>query len=265
MLYFNHCICYWNNSFRNWKRAEIRTFCRQLYLIFASTHLLINQSFLICSNIFAGLMKSIGTITCLMILEMCFSPAYNEKYQQILMMVHMLVDESMCGWHPKTTKVGGLPNYILLINQLHLELCFVILQNVYLVFWWYRISFKPQSNRLSRHIMQQNLHFLMNQRFSPIQQKCFNFLTKKNFQKGARYMELAGLSLLHPQHFKDWLTSHRMTFEAPVQKSSLLLSHTHGLKVGLLIFYQHVVQLSLLRKYTCFILKMNMSIEAAHR
>lgn len=114
MLYFNHCICYWNNSFRNWKRAEIRTFCRQLYLIFASTHLLINQSFLICSNIFAGLMKSIGTITCLMILGMCFSPAYNEKYQQILMMVHMLVDESMCGWHPKTTKVGGLPNYILL-------------------------------------------------------------------------------------------------------------------------------------------------------
>jgi hypothetical protein len=37
--------------------------------------------------------------------------SFNDKRQQLIMTVLMLVDESMSGWHPKTTKLGGLPNY----------------------------------------------------------------------------------------------------------------------------------------------------------
>jgi hypothetical protein len=37
--------------------------------------------------------------------------SFNNKQQRFLNTVLMLVDESMSGWHPKTTKLGGLPNY----------------------------------------------------------------------------------------------------------------------------------------------------------
>jgi hypothetical protein len=40
----------------------------------------------------------------------CLS-CFNDKRQQLVKTVLMLVDESMSGWRPKTTKLGGLPNY----------------------------------------------------------------------------------------------------------------------------------------------------------
>ncbi len=36
---------------------------------------------------------------------------YNEKRRRLITTFLMLVDESMSGWRPKTTKLGGLPNY----------------------------------------------------------------------------------------------------------------------------------------------------------
>jgi hypothetical protein len=36
---------------------------------------------------------------------------FNDKRQHLLKTVLMLVDESMSGWRPKTTNLGGLPNY----------------------------------------------------------------------------------------------------------------------------------------------------------
>ena len=36
---------------------------------------------------------------------------YNNKRRRIIKTVLMLLDESMSGWRPKTTKLGGLPNY----------------------------------------------------------------------------------------------------------------------------------------------------------
>jgi len=40
----------------------------------------------------------------------CLS-SFNGKRQRLLKTVLMMVDESMSGWRPKTTKLGGLPNY----------------------------------------------------------------------------------------------------------------------------------------------------------
>jgi len=40
----------------------------------------------------------------------CLS-GFNNKRRRLLKTVLMLVDESMSGWRPKTTKLGGLPNY----------------------------------------------------------------------------------------------------------------------------------------------------------
>ena len=36
---------------------------------------------------------------------------FNEKRQWLLKTYLMMLDESMSGWRPKTTKLGGLPNY----------------------------------------------------------------------------------------------------------------------------------------------------------
>jgi hypothetical protein len=40
----------------------------------------------------------------------CLS-SFNDRRQRLIKTVLMLVDESMSGWRPKTTKLGGLPNY----------------------------------------------------------------------------------------------------------------------------------------------------------
>jgi hypothetical protein len=37
--------------------------------------------------------------------------SFNSKRQRLIKTVLMLVDESMSGWHLKTSKLGGLPNY----------------------------------------------------------------------------------------------------------------------------------------------------------
>jgi hypothetical protein len=37
--------------------------------------------------------------------------SFNSKRQRLIKTVLMLVDESMSGWRPKTSKLGGLPNY----------------------------------------------------------------------------------------------------------------------------------------------------------
>ena len=36
---------------------------------------------------------------------------YNDKRRLLIKTILMLIDESMSGWHPKMTKLGGLPNY----------------------------------------------------------------------------------------------------------------------------------------------------------
>jgi hypothetical protein len=36
---------------------------------------------------------------------------YNEKRRHLITTILMLVDESMSGWRPKTTKLGSLVNY----------------------------------------------------------------------------------------------------------------------------------------------------------
>jgi hypothetical protein len=36
---------------------------------------------------------------------------FNAKQQRLIKTVLMVVDESMSGWQPQTTKFGGLPNY----------------------------------------------------------------------------------------------------------------------------------------------------------
>jgi hypothetical protein len=38
----------------------------------------------------------------------CLS-SFNDKRQQLIKNVLMLVDESVSGWHPKMTKLGGMP------------------------------------------------------------------------------------------------------------------------------------------------------------
>ena len=40
----------------------------------------------------------------------CLS-SFNSKRQRLIKTVLMMVDESMSGWRPKTSKLGGLPNY----------------------------------------------------------------------------------------------------------------------------------------------------------
>ena len=37
---------------------------------------------------------------------------YNERRKQLIKTVLLMLDESMSGWRPKTSKLGGLPNYI---------------------------------------------------------------------------------------------------------------------------------------------------------
>ncbi len=54
----------------------------------------------------------------------CLS-SFNDKRQQLIKTVLMLVDESMSGWHPKTTKLGAfLTTPMSQGNRFHLELCF---------------------------------------------------------------------------------------------------------------------------------------------
>ena len=36
---------------------------------------------------------------------------YNEKRRSLIKIVLLMMDESMLGWRPKTSKLGGLPNY----------------------------------------------------------------------------------------------------------------------------------------------------------
>ena len=36
---------------------------------------------------------------------------YNERRQQLIKTILLMLDESMSGWRPKTSKLGGLPNY----------------------------------------------------------------------------------------------------------------------------------------------------------
>jgi len=38
--------------------------------------------------------------------------AFNDKWQCLIKTVLLLLDESMPGWHLKTLKLGGLPNYM---------------------------------------------------------------------------------------------------------------------------------------------------------
>ena len=38
---------------------------------------------------------------------------YNEKRKSLIKIVLLMMDESMSGWRPKTSKLGGLPNYTL--------------------------------------------------------------------------------------------------------------------------------------------------------
>ena len=50
--------------------------------------------------------------------------SFNDRRQKLIKTMIMLVDESMSRWHPKTTMLGGLPNYMFKPrNQFHLELC----------------------------------------------------------------------------------------------------------------------------------------------
>ncbi len=44
----------------------------------------------------------------------CFLPfveAFNQRRQDLLKTVYLLMDESMSAWRPKTSKTGGLPNF----------------------------------------------------------------------------------------------------------------------------------------------------------
>ena len=38
---------------------------------------------------------------------------YNKKRQMLIRVLLLVLDESMSGWRPKTSKLGGLPNYTL--------------------------------------------------------------------------------------------------------------------------------------------------------
>jgi hypothetical protein len=37
--------------------------------------------------------------------------SYNEKRKKLVVTILLMLDESMSGWKPKTSKLGGLPNY----------------------------------------------------------------------------------------------------------------------------------------------------------
>jgi len=37
--------------------------------------------------------------------------SYNDKRKKLIVTVLLMLDESMSGWRPKTSKLGGLPNY----------------------------------------------------------------------------------------------------------------------------------------------------------
>ena len=39
-----------------------------------------------------------------------FFDEYNEKRNNLLRVIYLILDESMSGWRPKTSKTGGLPN-----------------------------------------------------------------------------------------------------------------------------------------------------------
>jgi hypothetical protein len=39
-----------------------------------------------------------------------FMEAFNQRQQDLLLMVYRLMDESISTWQPRTTKTGGLPN-----------------------------------------------------------------------------------------------------------------------------------------------------------
>jgi hypothetical protein len=60
-----------------------------------------------------GLTQNIGMKTLMMYLGMSlpFLADFNGNRQRLIKTFLMLVDESMSGWWPKTTKFGGLPNY----------------------------------------------------------------------------------------------------------------------------------------------------------
>jgi hypothetical protein len=63
---------------------------------------------------FSGPLKSIGTRIPGMfhgtLFLLCLA-SFNDRRQKLIKTMMMLVDESMSGWHSKTTKLGGLPNY----------------------------------------------------------------------------------------------------------------------------------------------------------
>jgi hypothetical protein len=40
----------------------------------------------------------------------CFA-SYNKKHRDMINTRALILDESMSGWHPKTSKLGGLPNF----------------------------------------------------------------------------------------------------------------------------------------------------------
>lgn len=62
---------------------------------------------------FAGVKKNTGMRTPEISLGLFFLPClteFNSKRQQLLKTTMLLLDESMSGWRPKTTQLGGIPN-----------------------------------------------------------------------------------------------------------------------------------------------------------
>jgi hypothetical protein len=74
------------NEFKAFRLAALRCWCDKKNWFVESFH----QTW----NIFLPVLKS-----------------YNERRQELLSTVLLLLDESMSGWRPKTSKLGGLPNY----------------------------------------------------------------------------------------------------------------------------------------------------------